>query len=174
MSLLEKIKGNMFGLERGIAEKLPGYKGYKQKELRRDADKLMRDTLAAKLRTVKKQIDVLQQDLISVGKYDLLDDAESAATQLQTFIDRIRTASYGYGGLFSAVRVKEEELDKVYEFDAALLDYVDRLESAIGRVREELAGESAQSLLLILRDLTREANSTFDERQEVINGTENV
>ena len=62
MSLLDRIKENMFGLERGIADALPGYKGYKQKELRREADKLLRETLAARLRTVKTQLDNLQQD----------------------------------------------------------------------------------------------------------------
>ncbi len=174
MSLLEQIKGNMSGLERGIAEKLPGYKGYKQKELRREADKLLRETLATKLRTVKKQINALQQDLISVGKFGLLDDVERSATQVQMLIDRIRTASYGYGGLFSAVRVKEEDLDRVYQFDATLLDYVARFEGALGRAREELSGDGAQSLIFLLRDLTREANATFDERQEVINGSESV
>jgi hypothetical protein len=174
MTLLDRIKSNMYGLERGIADVVPGYKGYKQKELRREADKLLRDTLVSRLRTVKRQLDALQQDLISVGKIDLLDIVGSATTQLQTFIDRVRTASYGYGGLFSAVRVKEDDLDRVYQFDAQLLDYVDRMEGAIGRAREAAAGEDAQSHLFIVRDLAREANDTFDRRQEVINGSDAV
>ncbi|MGC9397693.1 MAG: hypothetical protein ACP5HM_00985 [Anaerolineae bacterium] len=174
MTLLDRIKENMYGLERGIAEVVPGYKGYKQKELRREADKLLRDTLVSRLRTVKRQLDVLQQDLISAGKIDLLDVVGSATTQLQTFIDRIRTASYGYGGLFSAVRVKEEDLERVYQFDAQLLDYVDRIESAVGRAREAVESEEASAQVLILRDLGREANDTFDRRQEIINGSDAV
>ena len=173
-TLLDRIKSNMYGLERGIANVVPGYKGYKQKELRREADKLLRDTLVSRLRTVKRQLDALQQDLISSGKIDLLDIVGSATTQLQTFIDRVRTASYGYGGLFSAVRVKEEDLDRVYQFDAQLLDYVDRIEGAIGRAREAVAGEDAKSHVLIVRDLAREANDTFDRRQEIINGSDAV
>ncbi len=172
MTLLDRIKENMYGWERGVSNVVPGYKGYKQKELRREADKLLRDTLVSKLRTVKRQMDTLQQDLISAGKIDMLDVVGSATTQLQTFIDRIRTASYGYGGLFSAVRVKEEDLDRVYQFDAQLLDYVERLEGAIGRAREAVGGEDAASHILLIRDLTREANDTFDRRQEVINGSD--
>ncbi len=168
MSLLDKIKGNMFGLERGISDILPGYKGYKQKELRREADKLLRDTIASRMRTVKTHLDGLQQDLIGVGKFDLLDETGSAATQIQTFIDRVRTASYGYSGLFDAVRIKEDDLDRVYQFDAALLDYVDRIEAAIARAREELTGENTRSMILIIRDLAREANTVFDERREVL------
>jgi hypothetical protein len=172
MTLLDRIKENMYGWERGISNVVPGYKGYKQKELRREADKLLRDTLVSELRTVKRQMDTLQQDLISAGKIDMLDVVGSATTQLQTFIDRIRTASYGYGGLFSAVRVKEDDLDRVYQFDAQLLDYVERLEGAIGRAREAVGGEDAASHVLLIRDLTREANDTFDRRQEVINGSD--
>jgi len=171
MTLLDRIKQNMFGLEKGISEVLPGYKGYKQKELRREADKLLRETIASRMRTVKTQLDSLQQELIEAGRYDLLDEAGSTVTQLQTFIDRVRTASYGYGGLFDAVRVKEDDLDRLYEFDATLLDYVERTEAAIGSAREGLAGEDAKSRILLIRDLAREANATFDQRREIISGS---
>jgi len=174
MSLLDRIKDNMFGLERGIADALPGYKGYKQKELRREADKLLRETLAVRMRTVKTQLDNLQQDLISSGNFDLLDETGSAVTQLQTFIDRLRTAAYGYGGFFDAVRVKEDTLDQVYAFDAALLDYVDRIEGAIGRAREGINSEDLRAQILLIRDLTREANMTFDQRKEILTGGHEV
>lgn len=170
MSLLDNVKDEMFGLEKLIA-KIPGYKGYKEKEQRREADRLLRDHIVNGMRTVKTQLDVLQTDLISAGKIDLLDETGSAATQIQTFIDRVRTAAYGYSGLFDAVRIKEDDLDRVYEFDSALLSYTDRIEGAIGRAREGLAGEDARSLILLVRDLAREANATFDERADVLRGT---
>lgn len=171
MTLLDRIKDGMFGVERGISDVVPGYKGYKQKELRREADKLLRDAIAARMRTVKTHLDGLQQDLIANGKIDLLDETGSAATQIQTFIDRVRTAAYGYGGFFDAARIKEEELDRVYEFDARLMDYVERIEAAIARAREEITGENLRPMILMVRDLAREANTTFDERQEVLKGT---
>ena len=170
MSLLDNVKDEMSGLEKLVA-KIPGYKGYKEKELRREADKLLRDHIANRMRTVKTQLDGLQQDLIGAGKFDLLDETGSAATQIQTFIDRVRTAAYGYGGLFDAVRVKEDDLDRVSEFDGALMGYADRIEDAINRARAGVEGEDARSLILMVRDLGREANATFDERQDVLKGT---
>ncbi len=171
MSFLDRIKQNMFGLERGISEVIPGYKGYKQKELRREADKLLRETLVERLRTVSRDLDALQNDLIAAGKIDLLDEAGRATTQVQTFIDRVRTASYGYSGLFDAERVKEEQLDQLYQFDAALLDYVERLNNAVSRARAEVMGDEARSLVLLVLDLAREANATFDRRREVLSQT---
>lgn len=170
MSLLDNIKGDMSGLEK-LTAKIPGYKGYKEKELRREADKLLREHIATRMRTVKKGLNALQQDLVSAGKYDLMDEAESAATQLQTFIDRIRTATYGYGGLFDAVRIKEDDLDRVYQFDETLMAYADRIEGAVERAREGMEGEEARSLVLMIRSLAREANAAFDERQDVLRGT---
>lgn len=171
MSLLDRIKQNMFGLERGISEVIPGYKGYKQKELRREADKLLRETLVGRLRTVSRELDALQNDLIAVGKIDLLDEAGRAVTQLQTFIDRVRTATYGYSGLFDAERVKEEQLDQLYQFDAALLDYVERLNNAVSRARAEVSGDETRALVLLVLDLAREANATFDRRRELLSQT---
>jgi hypothetical protein len=170
MGLLDKVKGEMSGLEK-IMAKLPGYKGYKEKEQRREADRLLRDHIVNRMRTVKDQLDVLQTDLISAGKIELLDEVGSAATQIQTFIDRVRTAPYGYAGLFDAARIKEDDLDRVYEFDASLLSYADRIEGAISRAREGIEGEDTRSLILMIRDLAREANATFDERQDVLRGT---
>ncbi len=173
MSLLDQIKGEMSSLEEKLTEIIPGYKGYKQKELRREADKLLREALVSRLRAVKRQLDALQQDLISAGKFDLLDEVGSTITQLQTFIDRVRTASYGYGGLFDAVRVKEDDLDRLYQFDNQLLDYAQRMEEAISRARSEVEGDVRPTILL-LRDIAREANVTFDERAEVIKGTSDL
>lgn len=170
MNLLNNIKDEMSGFEKLVA-KIPGYKGYKEKELRREADRLLREHIANRMRTVKTQLDSLQTDLISAGKIDLLDETGSAATQIQTFIDRVRTAAYGYAGLFDAARVKEDDLDRVTEFDSALVGYADRIEGAIGRAREGLEGEDARSLILMIRDLAREANSVFDERSDVLKGT---
>jgi len=170
MNLLDNIKGEMSGIE-ALVSKIPGYKGYKEKELRREADKLLREHIANRLRTVKTQLNGLQTDLIGAGKIDLLDESGSAATQIQTFIDRLRTASYGYAGLFDAARIKEDDLDRVYEFDSALVSYAERIEGAIGRAREGFEGEDARALILLIRDLAREANTTFDERQDVLRGT---
>lgn len=169
MSLLDHVKDGMSGLETLIA-KIPGYKGYKEKEMRREADRLLRDHIVNRMRTVKTQLDSLQQDLISSGKFELLTETGSAATQIQTFIDRVRTASYGYAGLFDAARIKEDDLDRVYAFDTSLVSYADRIENAISRARAGLAGEEARSLILLVRDLTREANTTFDERQDILKG----
>jgi hypothetical protein len=172
--------GDIFGKvkdSRNLLEKLgsviPGWKGYQERQERRKADQLMRQTLAEKMAAQRKRLDVAQQELINSGKIDLVDDVGRAVTQLQTFIDRVRLASYGYSGLFDAVKINQDELEQMYNFDAALFDYIDRLNAANDRLQEAIgSGEGAAEVVRIIKGICREANSTFDEREHVILGSE--
>jgi hypothetical protein len=170
--------GDIFGKvkdSRNLLEKLgsiiPGWKGYQERQERRKADQLMRQTLAEKMAAQRKRLDVAQQELINSGKIDLVDDVGRAVTQLQTFIDRVRLASYGYSGMFDAVKINQDELEQMYNFDVALFEYVDRLNTANDRLREAIAtGEGLNEVIRIVQDICREANGTFDEREHVILG----
>jgi hypothetical protein len=167
-----KVQDSRTGLEK-LADIIPGWGGYQERQNRRKADQLLRQTLAEKLAAQRRNLDVAQKELINHGKIDLLDDVGSAVTQLQTFADRVRTASYGYSGMFDAVRINQEELEQMYNFDAALFEYVDRLEIATGRLREAISvGEGLVETVRIVQDICREANSTFDQREHLILGSE--
>jgi hypothetical protein len=168
MDLKETIDAAMGGLER-LVSKVPGYKGYKEKELRREADKLLRMQVAAKLDDQRKRLAELQMQLISQAQIEYLDDLERAVMKLQLLIDRVRTASYGYGGLFDAVKVKEEQLDALYEYDNKMLEFVDETASGVDKVAsaiplKEGVGEAVADLTATLD----EANRTFGHRQEAI------
>ena len=168
----EKVKDSRNLLEK-LGSVIPGWKGYQERQERRKADQLMRQTLAEKLAGQRKRLDAAQKALIDTGKIDLVDDVGSAVTQLQTFIDRVRLASYGYSGLFDAVKINQAELEQMYNFDAALFEYVDRLYAANDRLREAIdTGEALKETVRIIQDICREANSTFDEREHVIMGTQ--
>ncbi len=168
----EKVKDSRTALEK-LTDIIPGWGGYQERQTRRKADQLLRQTLAEKLAGQRRNLDVVQKDLINHGKIDLVDDVGSAVTQLQTFIDRVRTASYGYSGLFDAAKVNEAELEQMYNFDAALFEYVDRLDAASGRLREAIpSGEGLAEIVRIVQDICREANSTFDQREHTILGSQ--
>ncbi len=163
-----KVQDSRTGLEK-LLDVIPGWGGYQERQNRRKADQLLRQTLAEKLAAQRRNLDVAQKELINHGKVDLVDDIGSAVTQLQTFTDRVRTASYGYSGLFDAVRINQAELEQMYNFDAALFEYVDRLDAATGRLREAISiGEGLNETIRIIQDICREANDTFDQREHLI------
>jgi len=166
--VFKKVQDSRNALEK-LVSVVPGFKGYQERQERRAADQLMRQTLATKLANQRKQLERAQKALINKGQYEYLDDLGSAVTQLQTFADRVRLASYGYAGLFDAVKIRQEELAQLYSFDAALFEYVDRLDEATDRLREAISSEEGiEEVVGVILDICSEANSTFDEREHLI------
>jgi hypothetical protein len=168
MDLREKVTEAMGGLEQLVA-KVPGYKGYKEKEMRREADKLLREQLARQFEEQRRRIPDLQKQLISSGQFGFLDDLESGVMKLQYLIDRLKTASYGYAGFFDAVKVKEEQLDALYDFDNALMDEVPRVAAGINSVSQAIAAkEGLAEVIANLVSTIQGINDTFSRRQDVI------
>jgi hypothetical protein len=168
MDLREKVTEALGGLEQLVA-KVPGYKGYKEKEMRREADKLLREHLARQFEEQRRRIPDLQKQLINSGQIGFLDDLESGGMKLQFLIDRLKTASYGYAGFFDAVKVKEKQLDALYEFDNALMDDVPRVADGINKVSEAIvAKEGMAEAIANLVSTIQSMNDTFSKRQDVI------
>lgn len=168
MDLREKVTEALGGLEQLVA-KIPGYKGYKKKEMRREADKLLREHLARQFEEQRRRIADLQKQLISSKQVTLLDDLEGGVMKLQILIDRLKTASYGYAGFFDAVKVKEKQLDALYDFDNALVDEVPKVADAINKASEAIvAKEGAVEAIADLVNTIQGVNDTFSKRQDVI------
>jgi len=155
-----------------LASFIPGFKGYIERQNRRDADKVLRDTVARRFEDQWRRTSQLQSDLVSNGQIAFVDDLEKAAIKLRTFIDKISTAPRGYSGLFDAVKINEEELESIYQFDAAFFDLAEQVGRALDNVEASL-GEPA-GLPAAIRNVTtlaRQAVETYNRRSEVVIGT---
>jgi hypothetical protein len=155
-----------------LASYIPGFKGYIERQTRRDADKLVRDTVARRFTELWTRTSNLQKDLINAGKIEFVDDLEQAALQLRTFIDKISTAARGYSGFFDAVKINEKELEQLYNFDLAFLDLAVQISGALDNVEASLGDDAA--LPAAIRNITtlgRQAVETLNRRSEAITGT---
>ncbi len=171
MDQIERAKG-----ERGLLEKavswIPGYKGYKEKEMRRAADKQVRDSLAKKLDARRRKLTALQQELLTSGGLLWVDDMERLVARLQTVRDRIKTASYGYSPFFDLVKVKEDDLDRMIEFDEALGAQLAEVDEAITGLQEAVRAKAEIGEAIQAADEALVAlNETFSRREDVIRGT---
>jgi hypothetical protein len=168
MDLRETVGANLSDLE-SLAHRIPGYQGYKDKELRREADKLLRTEIASRFDDQRKRLTELQNQLISQGQIEFLDDLERVNVKLQLAIDRIKTASYGYAGLFDAVKVKEDQLDELYGFDEKMLDFTAEIASGVDAVASAIAAqEGITASVSELAVTVDEANLAFGHREEAI------
>jgi len=148
--------------------KIPGFKGYIERGDRRMSDKILRESVANEFDSLYQRISGLQRDLISQGGLAYIDDLEAAAIKLRQFIDRVRTASYGYAGIFDAIKIKEDELAKVYEYDAGLLELSERVRSAIDNVETSMGTDGLPASIKHLTNLAQEAVHAFNKRSEVM------
>lgn len=155
-----------------LASFIPGFSGYVERQNRRDADKLLRETVARRFEEQWSRASNLQVEMVSSGMLSLVDDMEKAAIALRTFIDKISGASRGYSGLFDAVKINEKELEAIYQFDAAFFDLHEQVKSALDNVEASLGDETAlPAAIRNITSLARLAVETFDRRSEVVTGS---
>jgi hypothetical protein len=153
-----------------ILSKLPGFGGYFERQDRRQSDKILREAVANRFEELWGRISGLQRDLISQGQIEYVDDLESAAIKLRQFIDRIRTASYGYAGFFDPVKINEDELAQIYQYDLALLTMVDTVGKAIDNVEASIGTDGLPAAIRNLRTLAQQAIDVFNRRSEAMIG----
>lgn len=168
--LFEKVSGDLNFFQKLLA-KVPGFKGYFEKQNRRASDKLLRETIANRYEEQWKRISAIQRDLISQGEIGSISGLESAAVKLRQFIDRVRTASYGYAGFFDAVKINEDELAAVYQFDLALLSGVDEISRAVDNVEASIGTDGLKAAIRNLTTLAQQSVDLFNRRKEAMIGT---
>lgn len=167
----EKVTGQQ-DIFKKLASYIPGFSGYVERQNRRAADKILRETVANRFEEQWRRASDIQADMVSQKMIAYVDDMEKAAIQLRTFIDKIRTAAYGYSGFFDAVKINEEELSALYQFDMAFFDTAEQVGRALDNVEASLGDEAAlPAAIRNLTTLARQAVETFQRRYDAINGS---
>jgi len=167
--ILEKVTGDQDFFKKILA-KIPGFKGYIERGDRRLSDKILREKIADEFEVHYQRVSSLQRDLISQGELQYIDDLETSALKLRQFIDRVKTASYGYAGIFDAIKIKQDELDQVYQYDYALLTLSDEVASAVDNVETSIGTEGLDAALRHLRTVSQQCVDAFNKRSEVMQG----
>jgi hypothetical protein len=169
---LGKVKG-----ERGLLEKImgyvPGYRGYKEKELRRESDRLVRMEAVNRLKAAKTAFrrafanPSAVQKLSSDGVYRF--DAFNA--RLDRVTQRIDRAVAGYAGMFDAVKVKEDKLDSVIQHDVSLIEKAEALKTDVEKANSIGAGtDEWQTAMDAVISKVEELDRLVDERSSLLRG----
>ena len=170
MSDFYKRITEMQGSVEGIVRKVPGFKGYFEKQDRRAADKLLRDQLVRAFESQLAEFSRLQVRLVDGGGMKYMSRIQSIDTRLRTLIDKIQSAPQGYTGVFDAVKVSEETLKSVYAFDNGLLAYQDQLAAGLKSFADALGTEQVSSVIDQLDAVVSDLSSTFAKRVDAMQG----
>ena len=165
--LFDRVTSQQDPLKKLMA-KIPGFKGYIARADRRSADKLLREIISDQFQALWQRLSSIQRDLVNAGRIDVMDEVEIAAVRLRQFIDRIKTAAYGYSGFFDAVKVNEAELEKVYQYDLTLVSMGGEVSSAIDNLEASMDTDGFPASIRNLNQKTQDCLDAFNKRSEVM------
>jgi hypothetical protein len=152
-----------------MLDSIPGYAGYRDKERRRDSDRVVRENLAREYGQLAERLGRLATTLADERKIMAIPVVDKPYKRLTSFIDRVRTASYGYAPLFSEVSVDADALDQVALFDRALADQKQTLSDQIASLEQTSPDDAAfKSLANEIVATVEGLHERFDKRHEVI------
>jgi hypothetical protein len=110
---------------------IPGYKGYAERNNRRQSEKLLRDKLCLAIGSCEKEMSAKIAKAIKIKEYPAIQDLEECRKKLNTLSDKIQYAPYGESTFFSNEQLKEDELLMIYQRDLALLEQANDFKKAI-------------------------------------------
>jgi len=167
-----KVKG-----ERGLLEKImgyiPGYKGYKEKELRRESDRLVRMEAVNRLKAAKTTFRRAFANPSAIQKLagDDTYTLETFNSRLDRVTQRIDRAVAGYAGMFDTVKVKEDKLDTVLQHDVSVIEKAEAVKTDVKKaVSIEPGTEEWRTAMDALISQVEELDSLVDERSSLLRG----
>ncbi|MEK6247573.1 MAG: hypothetical protein N2C12_05290 [Planctomycetales bacterium] len=150
-----------------IARWIPGFRGYLEKEYRRESDTLQRDWMVDRLDRSKRGIERCTREWADAGQIKILPQCDRLRGRIDKLSSRIRGAMKGYSGFFDLVRINEEVLDRIYEFDSGLLDQIDGYANSVEQLgKAENPAEAIQGLLA----RAEEYEDLWDQRENILKG----
>ena len=152
-----------------LVNRIPGFRGYQDKNDRRKADRLLRDYIADQIGNTITEFTRLENKILNAGGLKHMSYTREIKAKIQAYEDRVNAAELGYSGMFAQISIDTPELDKLYAFDEAQLNYVDSLEIAIEELSKSLASDEAiEEALNNVQLVAVEANDAFKLRDDVI------
>ena len=172
MTLDQTVKGEMkseMSLTERIAMYIPIYRGYKEKNLRREEDRAVRGELSRAIQGTKQDLATIQRELAS--QPELMMDLERIRTKVDKYDISIKKAVNGYSGFHAAVKILEDDLDALVRWDAKLIDDIKLLREGTADLLDSV--DRGMDVKAEIRNLERGVDSMmedYNQREAVMKG----
>jgi hypothetical protein len=163
------------GILKKIQSFIPGFRGYRRTEDLRDADRMLRMQLADKLSKQRRGLEECRGMLVSSYGSKELDAIGGLINQFKKVEGVVTHAEMGYSGIAADIRIKENELNSVYEFDAAMIDHIAAISASIDSLKNSLMAADEMTShkdIMNIKARINDFEDQFDRRMNVIQGTE--
>jgi len=117
-------KANLFDK---IGSLIPGYKGWVEREGRRECDRQLREQTSDKLYVIEKRIN----DLIEDSETSDLVKLDRLRKKIDNLKDVIKYMPYGESSMFADTVIGNTELEKIYQLDLTILETTEEIQKII-------------------------------------------
>lgn len=152
---------------------LPGFRGYKLKEQRREADRIVRTYIYDSMERSRDDLTTCLQALSDNKLTELIEPTNRLIAKVDRVAEKINHASYGYTGFFDSVRIEEPDLDRMLGYDTQLMDLVRKVSEMTTSIRSNLTQgkfDDARNAQLQLDGSIGSLELAFDQRKSIIDG----
>jgi len=149
---------------------IPGYRGYRERNLRRDVDQLIRKNLFSVLKLGIKDLEWSYRESVNFGPSARTDEINRIAMKTDKLSQQIYHAKYGYSAIWQTVKVKENELSELLRFDANLIDQANKVKGATANIRENARKHEFSSVF----DEVDQLDIDLDEIVELISRRDEI
>lgn len=165
----DEIKSNLSILDK-ITKAIPLYHGYKEKEIRRESDRILRNYLVDELNIIKSELKTSQTKFVEKNNLkfgNLLDDI---LTKIDTMAQKLRIAENGYSGFLDAVKIVESDLDKVYQVDSKMKDSIHELTLPVNQLSLDNSDDVIETYCDQILNEIKLIDTQFTERNRILGG----
>lgn len=110
-----------------IGTLIPGYKGYQERNGRRECDRQLRVQISDLLFTNEKKL----QPFFEKADLNEMAEIEKIRKKMNNLKDMIKYSPYGASTFFSDSELKESELENIYDMDLDILNLSNNLNEII-------------------------------------------
>jgi hypothetical protein len=103
---------------------IPGFTGYATRSDKRKTDKIFREENSILINKSETYVVGFQKTLLSNNDFQSMKEWEIVRKKLNTLASILKFSNYGESSFFSEHQIKEEELDKIMDFDVQIFEQV--------------------------------------------------
>ena len=163
------------GLLKKIQTVVPGFRGYRIREDLRDSDRMLRAELAKRLALQRSQLEDARRALVRENPMSkALEEMGGVVNSMKRVEGEILHAEVGYSGISADIKMKDEELNRLYEYDNSMIESLNFIDDALVKVPEMVrSGNDAglRDAVETVRTRVDGLESRFKRRKAAITGT---
>ena len=162
------------GLEK-LLKIIPGYHGYKNKEERRETDRLVRQKAMRELEGAENKLIEALEPAVDASNKNLMSLLEKARGDIRIFVGKLKNAEHGYKPGWHIVEIREKEIEQAIAVDAEIvLESIEMNKMAEDILDKIFMGEDVVPKVREVMNRLKEIKKLFDERIDIVAGTKKV